>query len=141
MKGTWLYRIASVLLILFAAGHTFGFLKFSPATPEGLAVRDAMNNVHFPFDGGTYSYGGFYRGFGFHVTAYLLFSAFLAWHLGGLARKHPEAIGALGWIFFAVQVVGLVLNWNYFFTVPVIFSGLIAICLGWAAWRVAAAKI
>src|SRR5260370_1038563 len=47
MKATLLYRIASVLFILFAAGHTFGFLSFKPASPEGLAVRDAMNNVHF----------------------------------------------------------------------------------------------
>jgi len=43
MKAVTLYRIASVLLVLFAAGHTFGFLKFKPSSAEGLAVRDAMN--------------------------------------------------------------------------------------------------
>jgi len=26
MKATWLYRTAAVLLVLFAAGHTYGFL-------------------------------------------------------------------------------------------------------------------
>lgn len=51
MKAIMLYRIASVLLVLFAAGHTFGFLKFKPPTAEGLAVRDAMNNVHFQVGG------------------------------------------------------------------------------------------
>jgi len=30
IKATLLYRIASVLLLLIAAGHTFGFLRFRP---------------------------------------------------------------------------------------------------------------
>jgi hypothetical protein len=47
MKATVLYRIASGLLVLFAVGHTLGFLNFKPPSPEGLAVREAMNNVHF----------------------------------------------------------------------------------------------
>jgi len=140
MNATLLYGIASVLLILFAAGQTVGFLKFAPPTPEGLAVRDAMKNVHFQFKGGTYSYGGFYSGFGFYITVYLLFSAFLACHLGGLAKTQPEAVGVLGWVFCAVQAVGLVLSWIYFFPVPTIFSALVAICLGWATWLVPAAK-
>jgi len=46
-----------VLFVLFAAGHTFGFLNFKPPTAEGLAVRDAMNNLHF---GADLSYGAFY---------------------------------------------------------------------------------
>lgn len=137
MKPVTLYRIASVLLVLFAAGHTFGFLKFKPATAEGLAVRDAMNNVHFQVGGSTFSYGGFYTGFGLYISLYLLFSAFLAWHLGTVASKSPQAIGALGWVFCAVQVVSLVLSWKYFSAPPAVFSAVIAICLGWAAWLVA----
>jgi hypothetical protein len=46
MNATLLYRIASVLLLLFALGHTVGFLKFKPPTAEGVAVRDAITNVH-----------------------------------------------------------------------------------------------
>jgi len=63
MRATLLYRIASVLLLLFALGHTVGFLKFKPPTAEGVAVRDAMTNVHFQVSGRDYTYGGFYRGF------------------------------------------------------------------------------
>jgi hypothetical protein len=59
MNATLLYRIASVLLALFAAGHTVGFLKFKPPTPEALAVRDAMRNVHFPVGGSQFTYRGF----------------------------------------------------------------------------------
>jgi hypothetical protein len=136
MKATLLYRIASVLFILFAAGHTFGFLKFKPASPEGLAVRDAMNNVHFQVSGSSFTYSQFYTGFGLYATLYLLFAAFLAWHLGDLARSNPSAIGALAWVFVAVQVGSLVLSWKYFLLPPVILSALVAACLAWAGWLV-----
>jgi hypothetical protein len=133
MNATLLYRIAAVLLILFAAAHTFGFLSFTPPTPEGVAVRDAMNHVHFQVKNHTYSYGNFYRGFGLFATAYLLFAAFLAWHLGGLAKKYPEAIGSLAWAFLGLQLVSLALSWIYIGPPPAITSGLVAACLGWAA--------
>jgi len=136
MKATLLYRIASVLLILFAAGHTIGFLKFKPPTPEAAAVWDAMNNVHFQVGRASFSYGGFYIGFGLFATAYLLFSAFLAWHLGGLAATNRPAIGALGWAFFMLQLASLALSWSYFFLPPVVLSALVAACTGWAAWQV-----
>ena len=133
MKAIWLYRTAAVLLILFAAGHTFGFLNFKAPTAEGVAVFDAMNHVRFTARGATYSYGDFYRGFGLYISVYLLFSAFLAWHLGSQAQILPQAIGALGWIFFAVQLAGLALSWKYFSAIPTIFSAAVAICTGWAA--------
>lgn len=134
MTATALYRIAAVLFILFAAGHTFGFLSFKPASPEGLAVRDAMNNVHFEVKGSSFTYSKFYVGFGLYATLYLLFSAFLAWYLGDLARSNPSVIGALAWVFVAVQIGSLVLSWKYFLLPPVILSGLVAACLAWAGW-------
>jgi hypothetical protein len=136
MKATVLYRIACVLLILFAVGHTVGFLTFKAPSPEARAVWDTMNNVHFHVRSGSFSYGDFYIGFGLFVSAYMLFSAFLAWHLGALAGKNPQAIGALGWALFAVQVASLVLSWIYFSAPPVVFSALVAACVGWAAWLV-----
>jgi len=140
MKSTWLYRIAAVLFILFALGHTFGFLQFRPDTPEGVAVHDAMNNVHFKIGNADFTYAKFYIGFGLSVTAYMLFSAFLAWYLSGLAGKHPKAVGSLGWGFFAVQLACLILSCIYFFAVPIIFSSLATICLGWAASQVKRAR-
>jgi hypothetical protein len=135
MKATLLFRIAAVLLLLFATGHTIGFLSFTPPTPEGVAVRDAMSNVHFQVRNNTLSYGGFYRGFGLFVTAYLLFSAFLAWQLGSLAVKYPQAVRPLGWMLCTVQIVSLILSAIYFSGAPVISSALVSACLGWAAWR------
>ena len=95
MNATVLYRIAAVVFVLFAAGHTVGFLKFKPPTAEGLAVRDAMNTVQFQVGGKPFSYAGFYKGFGLSITVQLLFSAFLAWHLGALAVKNPEISAGL----------------------------------------------
>lgn len=99
-----------------------------------------MSGVHFQLMGINCSYGGFYIGFGLLFTAYLLFSAFLAWHLSGLARKNPQTIGVLGWSLFTVQVANLALSWIYFFPAPVAVSALAALCLGWAAGLVNVAK-
>ena len=133
MSPTLLYEIAAVLCVVFAAGHTLGFLKLTPPTAESVAVRDAMKNVRFQVGRTTVSYSGLYTGFGLFVTVYLLFSAYLAWHLGGLAARDPAAIGALGWVFFAVQLLSLLLSWIYFFPPPIVLSALIAICVGWAS--------
>jgi hypothetical protein len=140
MNATLLYRIASGLLVVFAASHTSGLLTFDESSSEVRGVREAMDHVHFQLMGSNCSYGGFYFGFGLLLTAYLLFSAFLAWHLGGLARRNPQAIGALAWSLFTVQVVNLALSWTYFFPAPVAMSALVAICLGWAAWLVTGAR-
>jgi len=136
MSPTLLYRIAAVLLIVFAAGHTLGFLKFKPPSAEGVAVRDAMDHVRFQVGKSAVTYGGFYRGFGLFCTLYLLFAAYLAWYLGDLARTNPHVVGALGWVFCGLHVVSLVLSWMYFLPPPVVLSGLIAISTGWAAWLV-----
>jgi hypothetical protein len=141
MTATLLYRIASVLLILFAVGHTVGFLKFKPPSPEGRAVLEGMNNVHFQVGRTSFTYSRFYRGFGLFATAYLLFAAFLAWYLGALAATNPRVIGPLGWGFFALQVASVILSWIYFLPPPTILSGLVAICAGWAAWLIQRARI
>lgn len=138
MSATLLYRIAAVVLVLFALGHSAGFLTFKPPTAEGLAVRDAMDRVQFQIGSATFSYGRFYRGFGLSITAYLLFTAFLAWQLGTLAGRSAVPIGAIAWAFVALQMAMLVLSWIYFAAAPAVLSGVVVICLGWAAWLIPA---
>ena len=140
MKPTVLYRIAAGLLVIFAVGHTDGLLAFKASSSEARGVREAMDSIHFQVMGANSSYGGFYIGFGLLLTAYLLFSAFLAWHLGGLARTTPQTVRTLAWSFFVVQVANLALSWMYFFLAPAAISALAAVCLGWAAWLVREAK-
>jgi len=133
MTATLLYRIAAVLFVIFAAGHTVGFLRFRPTSPEGRAVWDSMHTVRVQLGRGSFTYGGFYVGFGLYNTVFLVFSAVLAWHLSNVAATTPQAIGLLGWAFGATQVAGAVLCWRYFAPPPVILSVVIAVCLGWAA--------
>lgn len=141
MKPTLLYRIASVVFVLFALGHTFGFLTFRPHSAEGLAVWNAMNNVHFHEAGGVFSYGEFYVGFGLSISASTLFSAIVSWHLGKAAIKSPATSVALAWSFFALQLVGVVLSFLYFALAPQVLSALVAICLGCAAWGMHKASV
>jgi hypothetical protein len=134
MKATWIYRIAAVLFVLFAVAHTIGFLTFHPPTPESRAVLDGMNSVHFQAGGQTFSYGGWYVGFGLSVTVSMLFQAFVAWYLAGLTNRQPQAIGGLGWALGAFQLPGLALSLIYFAVPPAVLSGLLTLLLGWAAW-------
>jgi len=140
MNATLLYRVASGLFVVFAVSHTFGLLSRNQPSREVGAVRAAMNSVHWRFMGAEITYGGIYIGFGLLLTAALLLSAFLAWHLGWLARSDPRAIGGLGWVFFGFAMANLILSRIYFFAGPIVASALIAVCLGWAAWLVTAAK-
>jgi hypothetical protein len=135
VTATALYRTAAAIFVLFAAGHTFGFLTFTPPSAKGIAVRDAMNNVHFAIDGATFSYGNFYRGFGLSITASMLFSAFLAWQLGALVQAAPRAAASIAWGFCALQLAGFALSCIYISLVPALFSLAVAACLGFAAWR------
>ncbi len=57
MTATLLYRISAFVLVLFAAGHTLGFMKFTAPTPEGVAVQQAMDNVRFSLGGKSLTYG------------------------------------------------------------------------------------
>ena len=95
-----------------------------------------MLNVHFALRDGSFTYGGFYNGFGLSVSVYLLFAAFLAWHLGSLAARDPKAIGMLGWAFCAMELAQLAICATYFFLPPIVFTAVVALCLGAAAWRV-----
>lgn len=134
MRATILFRIASVVFLLFAFGHTFGFLNFKPPTVEGVAVKKAMSDVVFKVGGSDLTYGGFYRGFGLSCTVSMLFLAILCWQLGAIAAVHPRAIASVAWSLFSVQVVGVVLSVKYFGLPPAIFSAALTALLGWAAF-------
>jgi hypothetical protein len=139
MSATLLYRIAAVLLILFAAAHTFGTLIAQPATPEAAGIRDNMNKT-FAVEGKSYSYGNFYKGLAICITIYLLLLALLAWHMAGMAGRHPEAIGPLGWVVCVTKIATTIVAWVYIAPAPAITSAVVALVLGLAAWRAQTAK-
>lgn len=133
MKASLLYRISSVLLILFALGHTLGFRRVDPRWGVD-SIIGALRSTHFDVQGLNRTYWDFYTGFGLFVTVLLVFIAILSWQLGGLPKESLLAMPVVTWGLAACFVVVTFLSWKYFFMVPIIFSGVITICLIFAAW-------
>ena len=136
MTTRWLYRTASILLVLFAAGHTFGFLQVDPQWRVDSLVQ-SMKSTQFNANGSERTYWDFYVGFGLFVSLFMAFAALLAWQIGNLPPATLVSMPIVRWG-FATCFAGLAyLSWRYFFLVPVIFSVLIFGCLTAAAWLAA----
>jgi hypothetical protein len=133
VKGRILYRIASVLLLLFAAGHTFGFRQKNPEWGAG-AVLALMRAVHFDAQGFTRTYWDFFSAFGLFFTVFLLFAAVLAWQLGRLPAETLARVRSIAWALAICFIAITALTWRYAFTTPLVFSAMITVCLVTAAW-------
>ena len=135
MKGAAWFRAAAVFFVLFAVGHTYGFMQFKGTTPESMAVRASMDAVRFHTDsadrGTIASFGNFYVGFGLFVTLYFLFSAWLALRLAAMTKRESARtdIAALGWPMVALMVINTVMAVKWFGGPPVVLSTIIAACL------------
>jgi hypothetical protein len=136
VKPVLWFRISAVLLVVFAVGHTFGFLTFHPHSEEGRAVWAAMNNVRFSEGSSTFSYGNFYLGFGLSISAFQLFEAWLVWMLASAARRGETVARTIVWGLFVLQIIGLGLSLRYFSVGPAALSGVAAFCLAMAGLAV-----
>jgi hypothetical protein len=133
VKARILYRVSSVFLVLFAAGHTFGFRQNNPEWGAD-AVVGLMRSVHFDAQGFTRTYWDFFSAFGLFFSVFLLFAAVLAWLLGGLPAETLARVRSIAWALAICFVAVTALNWRYAFTTPLVFSALIRVCLIAAAW-------
>jgi hypothetical protein len=91
-----LYRVASGLLVLFAAGHTLGFQQADPAWGAG-PVLEAMRSSPFAVQGFTRTYWDFFLGAGFTVGILYLLAAIVAWQLGGLPGMTLASMRVTAW--------------------------------------------
>ena len=135
MSVALLYRVSAVLLVLFALGHQAGFRRVDPRWGIDTFVG-ALKTTQFVVQGWTRTYWGFYTGFGYFVTVLLVFSAAVAWQLGGLPVETLHTIPLLVWSFALCYLAITVLTWRHFFKAPVIFCIPITLGLLVAAWRV-----
>jgi hypothetical protein len=133
VKASIFYRIAAVLLVLFAAGHTLGFRQNNPEWGAG-AVFGFMRSVHFDAPGFTRTYWDFFSAFGLFFSVFLVFSAALAWLLAGLPADILARVRNIPWALAACFVRITSLSFAYAFTLPIVFSVLITVCLLAAAW-------
>ena len=133
MKASLFYRIAFVLLILFAVGHTLGFRRVDPRWGVDSLIQQ-LRSTHFDVQGFNRSYWDFFTGFGFFVTILLLFAAIVSWQLGSLPKESLSTMSLITWGLAICFVVVTFLSYQYFFMVPVVFSGATAVCLILGAW-------
>jgi hypothetical protein len=132
MKAPLFYRIASILMIVFATGHTLLFSQVDPAWGVTSLVQ-AMKSIHFDAYGSQRSYWDFFVGFGLVVTALLVLASIVSWQFGALPAETRRQMRVSAWA-FAVCFAGVaLLAWRYFFTLPIILTTAIAVCLGIAA--------
>src|SRR5256885_11052940 len=107
-------RVSSIILFLFALGHTVGFQTFRPASRQGLEVMDAMRSVPFAFGSTTVHWMDLYTGFGVAVSVSGFFSAIVAWRLSSAIIPEMSLARTITWLLCATQVAGIVLSMRYF---------------------------
>jgi hypothetical protein len=133
MKASIFYRIAAVLLLLFAVGHTLGFRQSDPSWGVDTLLA-SMRSIHFDLQGSSRTYWDLFVGAGFFVGVFLLFAAILAWQLGGLPAATQALMRGTSWAFALCFAAITVLSWRYLFIIPIVFSLLITLSLSLAAW-------
>jgi hypothetical protein len=133
MKAPVFYRIAAVLLLLFAIGHTLGFRQSDPTWGVD-ALLGSMRSVHFDVQGFDRTYWDLFVAAGFCVGVFYLFAAILAWQLGGLPTATLALMRGTAWAFALCFAAITVLSWRYLFIIPIAFSMVITLLLTAAAW-------
>jgi len=133
MKASTLYRTAAVLLLLFAIGHTLGFRQSDPSWGVD-ALLGSMRSIHFDVQGFNRTYWDLFEAAGFSVGVFFLFSAILAWQLGGLPAATLALMRGTAWAFALCFAVITVVSGRYLFILPIAFSVVITFCLTAAAW-------
>ncbi len=133
MKPSILYRISSVLLLLFAVGHIVGFCQSDPTWGVD-ALLGSMRSVHFDVQGFSRTYWDLFLAAGFSVGVFYLFAAVLAWQLGGLPAETLAVMRVTVWALALCFAAITVVSWRYLFILPIVFSMVITLFLTAAAW-------
>jgi hypothetical protein len=133
MKASIFYRIATVLLLLFAVGHTLGFRQSDPTWGVD-TLLGSMRSIHFDVQGFNRTYWDLFEAAGFAVGVFYLFAAILAWQLGGLPAATLALMRGTAWAFALCFAAITVVSWRYLFVVPIAGSMVITLCLTAAAW-------
>jgi hypothetical protein len=127
------YRIAAVLLLLFAVGHTLGFRQSDPQWGVD-ALLGSMRSIRFEVQGFNRTYWDFFVAGGYSTAVFFLFSAVLAWQLGGLPAATLALMRGTAWAFAVCFAAITVVSCKYLFAIPIAFSIAITLCLSTAAW-------
>lgn len=128
MTASLLYRIASVLLLLFAFGNAAVFRRTYPSWGVDSLV-ESMRNSHFQIQGLRRTFWDFYTGFGLLTTIFLLFAAVLAWQLGGLSNEQLGSVSGIRWALALCLFGAAAMSWKYFLVSTGIGYSVVALLL------------
>ena len=136
MSTSLMLRIASIISLLFAIGHSLGGLSHWSPVDDNPVVR-AMTDTHFPVMGVSRSYLDLYLGFGWSISVFMLVQAVLLWQLASFARTDAARVRPMIAAFAVASLASTLVAWFFIFLVPVLFSAalLVALVLAWLAPR------
>jgi hypothetical protein len=127
-----LLRIASVISLVFALGHSLGGLsQWSPM--GGNAILDAMRTVRFMVMGVRRSYLDFFLGFGWLLSIGMGLQAVLLWQIATLAERDPALARPMIAVFVVAGVAQLGVTWFLLFPLPALFAAVVPLPLA-LAW-------
>src|SRR4051812_40723948 len=110
MTRALLLRIASIISMLLAVGHTLG--GSSAWSPQGEnPVLQAMRTEHFQVLGSSRTYLDFYLGFGYTISAYLVLQSVLLWQLATMAKRNHEQVRGMVIALTLASLASAVLAW------------------------------
>src|SRR5271170_192743 len=128
MKPALPLRIASILALIAALGHTLLFLTYKPTHgPAEIVVVTAMQTHVFNFGGFLHSYWQLYFGYELFVTISCLVECAVLWQLATLSTT--LAIRPIILALFLGEVAISVLMFKFFFIIPIVVHIATALCL------------
>jgi len=128
VKASLCYRIAAVLLVLFAVAHTLGFSQSDPAWHVGPLLA-SMQSLRFDVLGSSRTLWDFFLAAGFTVGMLYVFAAVVAWQLGSVPAATLASMRTMAWGFVLCFAAVAAVSCRYLFIVPVVFSVAITACL------------
>jgi hypothetical protein len=133
MKAALPLRIASILALIAAIGHTALFLTYKPTHgPVEIVVVSAMQTHVFSFGGFPHTYWQLYFGYELFVTISCLVECGLLWQLAKLSSSAPLSIRPMIALLFLGEVATSILMLKFFFLIPIVVHIATALCLALA---------
>jgi hypothetical protein len=138
MTPTLFLRIASILALIFCAGHTVGGVLSPPAPGVQTDVVQVMKAGSFNAMGAMRTFWDFHVGYGILITVILLVQSIFFWQLSILAKTDAPRLRPILALFALQFLANAPIAMRYFFLGPGLISVAIAACLAVAFYAAGA---
>jgi hypothetical protein len=128
MGTTIALRIASILSLLTAAGHTLGGSSSWSPLGENNTLRN-MQSFHMDVFGVSRTYYDFYMGFGHSISIYMLLQAVVLWLLASLAKRDITSVRPFIATFTLASLALATVSWIFIFAIPAACFASVTVCL------------